>query len=145
MADLQFFHAFVNEMSKGGHNLQADTFKLALTNTAPNLTSQTVWNTTVAPPPAAAFGYPAGGATITVSVRETTAGKFKLVFEDYTFEADGGQIGPFQYAWALNSDKSNKAMGIWIAPAPITIPDGGFFTIDFNPDGVLNFGVGAIS
>ena len=38
-----------------------------MTNTAPTAATDTVWNTTVAPAPAAANGYTAGGNTITTS------------------------------------------------------------------------------
>lgn len=144
MADIQFFDSFIDELMKGGHNLQADTFKIALTNTAPNLASQLVWNTTNAPPPAAANNYPAGGGTVVVVSASTVDGVFTLVLEDFTFTAEGGAIGPFQYAWLCNSSKGNKAVGVWAAPTPITVPDGGSETIDFEPEGVLIFGVGTV-
>jgi hypothetical protein len=65
------YNNYIDELSKGGHNLTTAVFKLALTNTAPTAASDTVWNTTVAPAPAAANGYTAGGNTSPASARTT--------------------------------------------------------------------------
>lgn len=64
MATYTKYNTFADEISKGGHNLQTATFKVALTNTAPTAASDTVWNTTVAPAPAAANGYKIGRAHV---------------------------------------------------------------------------------
>ena len=53
VAPIVKYDAFIDELSKAGHNLATAVFKAALTNTAPTLASDTVWNTTVAPAPAA--------------------------------------------------------------------------------------------
>jgi len=135
MASFNKYASFIDELSKGGHNLQSDVIKVALTNTAPTAASDTVWNTTVAPAPAAANGYSAGGNTITTSSAATSSGTFKLVLADSVFTASGGQIGPFRYAVLYNSSKSNKVIGYYDYGSAVTLNDTEPFTVDF--DGTL--------
>lgn len=138
MAAYTKYNTFADEISKGGHNLQTATFKVALTNTAPTAASDTVWNTTVAPAPAAANGYTAGGNTITTSSASTTSGTFKLVLADTTFTATSGGIGPFRYAILYNSSASNKVVGYWDYGSSVTLADTETFTVDFDAtNGVL--------
>lgn len=145
MPALQLYDSFADEMAASGHNLKTDTFKIVLTNTAPDLDAHTVWNTTVAPPPAAANGYPAGGGTLTFASRATVNGVFSLVPNNFTFNADGGNIGPFQHAVILNSSKSNKVVAAVSAPSVITIPDGGSETIDFQGAAIVRIGAGTVA
>lgn len=56
MAAFVKYNSFIDELCKGGHNLATAVFKCALTDTPPTAASDTVWNTTVAPAPAAANG-----------------------------------------------------------------------------------------
>ena len=127
------YNSFIDELSKGGHNFSTPpTLKLALTNTAPNAASDTVWNTTVAPAPAAANGYPAGGNTLTGVVGTTTGGIFKLVIADTVFTATAGGIGPFRYVILYNSSASNKLIGYYDNAASITLADTDTFTTDFD-------------
>ena len=138
MAAYTKYNTFADEISKGGHNLQTAVFKVALTNTAPTAASDTVWNTTVAPAPAAANGYTSGGNTITTSSASTTSGTFKLVLADTTFTATSGGIGPFRYAILYNSSASNKVVGYWDYGSSVTLADTETFTVDFDAtNGVL--------
>ncbi len=132
------YNTFIDELSKGGHNLQTAVFKVALTNTAPTAASDTVWNTTVAPAPAAANGYTAGGNTLTTSSASTTTGTFKLVLADSTFTASGGNLGPVRYAIIYNSSASNKVVGYYDYGSSITLADTETLTVDFDASaGVL--------
>jgi len=127
------YNSFIDELSKGGHNFSTPpTLKLALTNTAPNAASDTVWNTTVAPAPAAAAGYPAGGNTLTGVVGTTTTGVFKLVIADTVFTATAGGIGPFRYVILYNTSASNKVIGYYDNASSITLADTDTFTTDFD-------------
>jgi len=139
MAAFVKYNAFIDELSKAGHNLATAVFKVALTNTAPNAASDTVWNTTVAPAPAAANGYPAGGNTITTTSGTTTAGVFKLILVDTVFTATAGGIGPFLYAILYNSSATNKLVGYYQYPSgSVTLADTETFTVDFDAaNGVL--------
>ncbi len=132
------YNAFIDEIAKSGHNLTTAVFKLALTNTAPTAASDTVWNTTVAPAPAAAAGYTAGGNTLTTSSATTTGGVFKLVLADSVFTASGGSIGPFRYAILYNSSATNKLVGYYDYGTNVTLADTETFTYDTDPtNGVL--------
>ena len=83
MATYNKFQDFSEQLARGVHDWDAHTFKVALTNTAP-LATQTTWNTTDHPAPAAANGYTAGGTATTISISEssgtTTVSGTQVVF-----------------------------------------------------------------
>lgn len=137
MATYTKYNTFVDELSKGGHNLQTAVFKVALTNTAPTVATDTVWNTTVAPVPVAGNGYTAGGNTLTTSSAATTSGTFKLVLADSVFTATAGGIGPVRYAIVYNSSASNKVVAYYDYGSSITLASTETLTCDF--DGSLGF------
>jgi len=138
MATFNKYYCFVENLAEKVHNLQSDTLKVALTNTAPTASSDTVWNTTVAPAPAAANGYTAGGNTITTTSSAQTSGTYKLVLADSVFTASGGSIGPFRYVILYNSTASNAVIGYYDYGSSITLADTETFTVDFDgTNGVL--------
>lgn len=132
MAAFNKYFTFIDELSKGGHNLQTAVFKCALTNTAPTQASDTVWNTTVAPAPAQTTGYTGGGNILTTTTAATSSGIFKLVLVDTIFTASGGSIGPFRYAILYNSSASNKSVGYYDYGSSITLQDTETLTVDFD-------------
>ena len=132
VAPIVKYNLFIDELSKAGHNLATAVFKAALTNTAPNLASDTVWNTTVAPAPAAANGYPAGGNTLTTLSATITAGVFKLVLADTVFTATAGGIGPFRYVIIYNSSATNKVVAAIDNGASVMLADTDTFTVDLD-------------
>ena len=138
MAAFTKYFTFIDEIAKAGHNLATCVYKCALTNTAPTQASDTVWNTTVAPAPAAANNYTAGGNTLTTSSATTTSGTFKLVLADTVFTATAGGIGPFRYSILYNSSATNKVVGYYDYGSSITLNDTETFTVDFDAaNGVL--------
>lgn len=138
MATFNKYYCFVENLAEKVHNLGADTLKVALTNTAPTVATDTVWNTTVAPAPAAANGYSAGGNTITTTSSAQTTGTYKLVLADSVFTASGGSIGPFRYVILYNSTASNAVIGYYDYGSSITLADTETFTVDFDAaNGVL--------
>ena len=138
MATFVKYNTFIDEVSKGGHNLQTAVFKAALTNTAPTPATDTIWSAGVYPPPAAGSGYTAGGNTLTTSSAATSSGVFKLVLADSVFTAAGGTIGPFRYVVIYNSSASNKVVGSYDYGSSITLNDTETFTVDFDgTNGVL--------
>ena len=137
MATFNKFNSFVEALAEKVHNLQSDTLKVALTNTAPT-SADTVWNTTVYPAPTAANGYTAGGNSLTVSSSSQTAGTYKLVIADTVFTSTAGGIGPFRYVVLYNSTASNAVIGYYDYGSSITLADTETFTVDFDPStGVL--------
>jgi len=137
MATFSKYNVFVENLAEKTHNLQSDTLKIALTNTAP-VATDTVWNTTVYPAPAAANGYTAGGNTLSVTSSSQTSGTYKLVVADSVFTAAGGAIGPFRYVIIYNSTASGAVIGYYDYGSSITLADTETFTVDFDPSaGVL--------
>ena len=138
MATFNKYYVFVEALAEKTHNLGSDTLKVALTNTAPTVASDSVWNTTVAPAPASANGYTAGGNTITTTSSAQTSGTYKLVLADSVFTASGGSIGPFRYVILYNSTASNAVIGYYDYGSSITLADTETFTVDFDAtNGVL--------
>jgi hypothetical protein len=131
MVALNKVNSFIDEVSKGGHNLQTCVYKIALTDTAP-VATDTVWSAVVYPPPAAANGYPAGGNTPTITSQAAAAGTFKAVLVDSTFTAAGGSIGPFRYIVLYNSSAGNKLIGWYDNQSSITLLTGETITVDFD-------------
>lgn len=137
MATFNKYNCFVENLAEKVHNLQSDTLKIALTNTAPTA-SDTVWNTTVYPAPVAANGYTAGGNTLTVTSSSQTSGTYKLVVSDSVFTAAGGAIGPFRYVVLYNSTATGAVIGYYDYGSSITLNDTETFTVDFDQtNGVL--------
>lgn len=132
MAAFNKYQSVIEKVFELGHDFQNDTFKGALTNTAPAATD-TAWSTGVYPAPAAANGYSAGGNTLTVSSSAQASGTFKWVLADSVFTATAGGIGPFRYFVIYNSTRSNIVVGYYDYGSSITLSNAGdTFTADFD-------------
>jgi hypothetical protein len=125
-------NSFIEKLFEKAYDFQNDTFKVALSNTAPTAAS-TIWNTTNFPAPAAANGYTAGGNTLTVSSSSQTGGTYKWVLADTTFTATAGGIGPFRYAILYHS-VSGEIIDYYDNGSSVTLSNAGdSFTVDFDP------------
>lgn len=138
MAAFNKFQAFVEHMAEKVHNLQADSLKVLLTNTAPIATNSIRSDLTEL---GAGNGYTAGGNAATVSSSAQTTGTYKLVLADVVFTAAGGSIGPFRYAVLYNDTPTSPVdplIGWWDYGSALTLLDTESFTVDFDPtNGVL--------
>lgn len=132
MATYNKFQDFVEQLCKAIHDLDGThTLKCALTNTAPTA-SQTTWNTTDHPAPAATNGYSAGGTATTPTLTESS-GTAKLVLSDVVFTASGGNLGPFRYVVVYNDTAaSDNAIAWYDYGSSITLADTETFTVDFD-------------
>lgn len=133
MAAYNKFQDFSEQLVRGVHDWDAHTFKIALTNTAP-VATQTTWNTTDHPAPAAANGYTAGGTATTISISETT-GTTTVSGTQVVFTATAGGIGPFRYAILYNdtaTSPADAAIAWWDYASSITLADTETFTVKFN-------------
>lgn len=133
MATQNKFQDFAEQLEKGVHVFGTHTFKVALTNTAP-VATQTNWNTTDHPAPAAANGYPAGGTATTTAVSET-GGTSTVTGTQVVFTATAGGIGPFRYAVLYNDSATSPADAAvsWCDyGSSITLADTETFTVKFN-------------
>jgi hypothetical protein len=138
MATFNKFNQFVEDLAKKVHNLNADTLKVALTNTAPaagnalfsDITEITAQN-----------GYAAGGAAASFSSGAQSSGTYKLVLNDVTFTASGGSFGPFRYVVLYNSTPTSPLkplIGYYDYGTGITVTTGNSFTVDLDQaNGVL--------
>jgi hypothetical protein len=108
----------------------ADTLKVALTNTAPNVSTDTVLaNITEI---TAHNGYSAGGSS-TANVGTASGGTLTVVGTDIVFTASGGTIGPLQYAVLYDSTASGGPLiAYWDYGSSITLNDGDTLTVDFG-------------
>ena len=134
------FYQFSEDLAKKVHNLNADTLKIMLCNTAPVATNAIKADLTEI---STGNGYSAGGSAATFSSGAQSSGTYKLVLSDVTFTASGGSIGPFRYAVLWNDTPTSPAdplIGFWDYGAAITITDGNSFLVDLDSSaGVLQF------
>src|SRR5262249_7211859 len=113
MASFNKFNSFVLDLATKVHNLNSDTLKVMLTNTAPVATNTVKSNIAEI---SAGNGYTAGGMIATFSSGADVAGVYKLVLSSTSVQwtATGGSIGPFQYAVLYNSTAaSGNLIGWW--------------------------------
>jgi len=138
MATFNKFNSFVEHLAEKVHDLQNDTLKVALTNSAPVATNTVLADITQI---SGTNGYTTGGTATTVSSSAQTSGTYKLVITDVTFTASGGSIGTFQYVVLYNDTPTSPAdplIGWWDYGTTVSITNGNSFTVDFDgTNGVL--------
>lgn len=138
MAAYNKFHCFVEDLAIKVHNLESDTLKVFLTNTAPNAATHTAYDgvtgTTGPAEIAAGNGYTAGGNTAAFSSGAQTTGTYKLVLSDpTTWTATGAGFGPFRYAVLYNDTSAGKQLiAWWDYTSNVTLAAGETFTVDFD-------------
>lgn len=134
MATFNKFQDFSEQLTRGIHDFDAHTFKVALTNTLPVNTQVSLDTVTNHPAPAAANGYTAGGTATTISISETT-GTTTVSGTQVVFTAAGGNLGPFRYAILYNDSATSPAdalIGWWDYASSITLADTETFTVKFS-------------
>jgi hypothetical protein len=138
MASFNKFNSFVLDLATKVHNLNSDTLKVMLTNTAPVATNTIKANITEI---AAGNNYNAGGATANFVSGTQTSGTYKLILGSTApaWTASGGNIGPFQYAVLYNSTAaSGNLIGWWDYGTSLTLTNGNTFTVALDQsNGVL--------
>lgn len=142
MAAFNKFHIFVEALAEKNHNLQTDTLKVYLSNTAPNASTHATFDgTTGTTGPAeitAKNGYTAGGNVATMQGSVQAAGIYTLTLNDpalwtATDATDGTGIGPFRYAVLYNSTATtNNLIGWWDYGSSITLSLAESFAVDLN-------------
>jgi hypothetical protein len=130
MATFNKFNDFAEQIGLKKIDLNADTLKVYLTNTAP-VATDTAFGT-----PAeitAGNGYTAGGTDAQGVWSESPAGTGQLVCTDIVWTASGGTIGPFRYAVLYDDTSTTKHLiGWWDYGSSITLQIGETFTVDFG-------------
>lgn len=131
MAAFNKHNVFVGDLGTKVHDLNADTFKVLLTNTAPTAANSVKANLTEI---SAGNGYAAGG-TDTQNTYSASSGTGTMVGTKVVFTASGGTIGPFRYVDIYNDTPTSPAdplMGWWDYGSAITLNDGETFSVKFN-------------
>lgn len=129
MASFNKFNSFVDALSKKVHNLNSDTLKVMLTDSAPIATNTQKSNLTEI---ANGNGYTTGGAT-TAQTLSNSSGTEKLICADVTFTASGGAIAQFRYVVLYNSTATNSELiGWWDFGSEVNLASGATFTVDFD-------------
>lgn len=124
------FNAFVADVGLKKHNLNTDTLKIMLTNTAPVAANAVLADLTEI---TAANGYSAGGTAVGSNAYSQTSGVGKLTGSDVVFTASGGSFGPLRYAVIYNSTAAGGPLiGWWDYGSAISINTGETFTVDLD-------------
>ena len=123
------FNDFTAQLVSATHNFSSNTFKVALSNTAPVSTNTILSNITQI---SAGNGYTSGGTATTISLANAT-GTETVSGTQTVFTASGGSIGPFRYAVLYNDTATNKNLvGYFDYGAALTLTDGDTFTVKFS-------------
>lgn len=132
MAAYNKFQDFSEQLANGAQNFASDTYKVALSNTAPVATNTALANITQI---SAGNGYTSGGTATTITLSETT-GTTTVSGTQVVFTASGGSIGPFRYVVLYNDTTTtpvNKPLvAWWDYGSSITLADGETFTVKFS-------------
>lgn len=138
MAAAVKFEAFPEHLAEKVHDLNADTIKNLLTNTAPNAATHTVKAdlTEIA----AGNGYTAGGDD-TQNATSRSGGTTTVTATDIVVTAAGGSIGPFRYVVSYNDTPAvapvDPLIEYWDYGSSITLLAGETFTQDFGASGLM--------
>lgn len=138
MAAFNKFNSFVEYLAEGVFNLQSDSLKIVLTNTAPVAGNSVLVDLTEI---SNGNGYTAGGLAVTVSASGQTGGTYILVIDDLSIAADGGPLGPFRYIVLIDDTPTSPAdplIGWWDYGSSLTLADQEALLLDFHDSlGVL--------
>jgi hypothetical protein len=136
MATFNKFNSFVSDLAQKVHNLNSDSLKIMLTNTAPVASNTIKSNLTEI---TAANGYTAGGLVASFVSGTDTSGTYRLILSPVSWTASGGSIGPFEFAVLYNSTAANgNLIGWWDYGTTITLTNGNTFTVALDQtNGVL--------
>jgi hypothetical protein len=133
MAAVVLFGCFTVDLANGVHDFTTHAFKVALTDTAPTASTDTVFADIVEI--AAGNNYAAGGADIPLN--SPIAGPpVPIEFSDtVAVEPIGGLVGPFRYVVFYNSTAPGSPLiGYADYESSISIPEGSiFYLIGMTP------------
>lgn len=135
MAAFNKFNVFTYDALAGKHDFTTQTFKVALSNTAPSAANSVLADITQI---GAGNGYTSGGTAVTMSL-STSSGTAKVTGTDTVFTASGGSIGALRYAVLYNATTAgNPLVGWWDYGSSITLASGETLTVDFDgTNGIL--------
>lgn len=133
MASFNKYQAFAQDLGRKVHDLNGDTLRVLLSNTAPNASTHAVRGDTSEL--STGGGYTSGGGTVANTGYSQSGGVGALVGDDVVFTATAGGIGPFRYAILYNdtpTSPTDPLIGWWDYTSSITLADGESLTVDFG-------------
>jgi hypothetical protein len=125
------FNDFSEQLVRGVHDFDANTFKVVLTNSAPVATNTILTDITQI---TGSGGYTTGGATTTITISETS-GTTTVSGTEIVWTGTGAGFGPFRYAVLYNDSSTSPADALiaWFDyGSAISVGAGETFTIKFN-------------
>lgn len=132
MASFNKYEIFSENLSKKVHDLNADTLKVMLSNTAPNAATHAVRadSTEIS----GGNGYTSGGDD-TQNATSRTGGTTSITGVDTTVTCSASTVGPFRYDILYNDTPTSPVdplIGWWDYGSSITLNSGESFTTDFG-------------
>lgn len=129
MATFNKFNVFTYDCLAGKHDFSTQTYKVALTNSAPSAANTGLADITQV---ANGNGYTTGGTSSSMSLT-TSSGVAKVTATDVVFTASGGSMGPFRYVVIYNDTTTGDPLvAYYDYGSSITLGDGETFTVDFD-------------
>jgi hypothetical protein len=131
MASYNKFNDFSEQLVEGVHDFGANTFKVALSNSAPIASNTVLADITQI---SGTNGYTTGGTATTISLSETS-GTTTVNGTEVVFTASGGSVGPFRYVVLYNDSATSPLDALvawWDYGSSITLADGETFTVKFS-------------
>lgn len=131
MASFTKFQSFVGKLGLGVYDLDADTLKIALTNSAPNVaTADELADITQI---ANGNGYTTGGSTVPNTAYSQSGGTGTLVGDSVTFTGSGAGMATFRYAVLYDDTISGDPLiGYWDYGSGLTLNSGD--TLEIKPN-----------
>lgn len=130
MPRLTKFYCFTENLAEKVHNLGSDSLKVILSNTAPNVSTNTVKADITEL--STSGGYTAGGQALTVSTSAQTSGVYYLITDSPSWTGSGGGF-TFRYAIVFNDTPTSPAdplIGYIDYGYSVTIASGQTYTFD---------------
>lgn len=112
MASPNKFNLTVDDLCKGTLNLNGDTIKVMLTNTAPVATNHQ-YSDISANDLATGNGYTNGGGTCTGTSVSNASGTETMACNAFTWTSNTGNLGPFRYIVYYDSTPTVKTLITW--------------------------------
>jgi hypothetical protein len=132
MAAAVKYEVFSENLAEKVHDLDADTLKVMLSNTAPNVATHTIRSQFTEL--STGGGYTSGGTDVQ-NATSRSGGTTSVTAVDVVFTASGGTIGPFRYVGLYNDTPTSPAdplIQYWDYGSSVTLADGETFTVDFT-------------
>jgi hypothetical protein len=134
MATYTKYNIFAEDLANKIHDIfgTTDTFKVMLSNAAPNVATHAVRADVTEL--STANGYTSGGID-TQNDSTRSSGTVTVTAVDCVWTASGGTIGPFRYVILYNDTPSSPAdplIAYWDYGSSITLNDTETFTTDFG-------------